>query len=341
MFGIQWLPRGMSFIKSAHLPAIHIERMQSDYPDIRENPLMSRAIPLMTPHRVLRVEDILPLPEFETTEYHKETVAPMGGLIADYIVANKMLPTRLTALILARRPGEASADRRTVENLQAISPHIGHAFEVMLRLGHLTAQYDSLDQVLCRLQLAIGLVDDTGALIFANPAMERVLERDDRVHLRDGRLVPREQRADRELAALLKRAMADPPVESDTNHVRIHGDDEPPYSITVQAMNTDQATSLGLGHARAVVFITDFGLVQSDLLNSLARHFRLSAKQTEVLRRITIGMSGPEIASELGISENTLKTHMVRLFEKTGAKSRDDLFRLFISRAAQSPFSPS
>jgi DNA-binding NarL/FixJ family response regulator len=48
----------------------------------------------------------------------------------------------------------------------------------------------------------------------------------------------------------------------------------------------------------------------------------LSKRETEVLKLLSEGISNQEIADKLFISENTVKTHTSRLFEKLGVKNR-------------------
>jgi len=43
-----------------------------------------------------------------------------------------------------------------------------------------------------------------------------------------------------------------------------------------------------------------------------------------VLKEIAAGRSNKEIAAQLNVSPNTVKTHVARLFEKLGAKRRTD-----------------
>jgi DNA-binding NarL/FixJ family response regulator len=50
----------------------------------------------------------------------------------------------------------------------------------------------------------------------------------------------------------------------------------------------------------------------------------ISPRELAVLEQIAAGRSNKEIADALGVSPNTIKTHVARLFEKLGAERRTD-----------------
>jgi DNA-binding NarL/FixJ family response regulator len=58
----------------------------------------------------------------------------------------------------------------------------------------------------------------------------------------------------------------------------------------------------------------------------------LSARELEVLRLLARGDSNKEIAAQLTISENTIKTHLSRIFDKLGARSRTEAVTIAIQR---------
>jgi len=48
----------------------------------------------------------------------------------------------------------------------------------------------------------------------------------------------------------------------------------------------------------------------------------LTQREVEILRLITRGLTNPEIAAELFLSSHTIKTHINRIFAKTGSRDR-------------------
>ncbi len=60
----------------------------------------------------------------------------------------------------------------------------------------------------------------------------------------------------------------------------------------------------------------------------IARESDLSRREEQVLRLLARGHSSRYVATELGISENTVRTHARHIYEKTGVASREELFSL-------------
>jgi DNA-binding NarL/FixJ family response regulator len=48
----------------------------------------------------------------------------------------------------------------------------------------------------------------------------------------------------------------------------------------------------------------------------------LTQREAEILGMIARGMTNPEIAAQLFLSNHTIKTHISRIFAKTGARDR-------------------
>ena len=59
-----------------------------------------------------------------------------------------------------------------------------------------------------------------------------------------------------------------------------------------------------------------------------AKYETLSPREQEVMTYVTSGLLNKQIATEIGITENTVKLHRGHLIEKMGAKSLADLVRM-------------
>lgn len=65
------------------------------------------------------------------------------------------------------------------------------------------------------------------------------------------------------------------------------------------------------------------------ILEKLPQGVKLTTRQTEILEGILDGKSRREIAVDLHLSENTVKTHTATLYEVLGVTCRDEIFQLF------------
>ncbi len=66
-------------------------------------------------------------------------------------------------------------------------------------------------------------------------------------------------------------------------------------------------------------------------LNDMRKQFRLTRRETDVLRQVLDGLQNSEIAEELEISEQTIKDYLSNIYSKIGVKNRFDLIRFLIN----------
>jgi DNA-binding NarL/FixJ family response regulator len=67
------------------------------------------------------------------------------------------------------------------------------------------------------------------------------------------------------------------------------------------------------------------------LLSRKLREYGLTRREYDILRRVAMGETNPEIAVALGLTRNTVKTYLQRALEKLGARNRVEA----LSRASQ------
>ena len=82
--------------------------------------------------------------------------------------------------------------------------------------------------------------------------------------------------------------------------------------------------------ASAAVFVTEPHGVELPL-RALAHLFDLTPSEARVLAEIASGRNRKETAAVLGLADSTVKTHLDRLYIKTGTSDRPELCRLITS----------
>lgn len=66
----------------------------------------------------------------------------------------------------------------------------------------------------------------------------------------------------------------------------------------------------------------------------------LSTREWEVLQLVAQGLSNPQIAETLHLSESTVKFHLQNIFQKLAVTNRTEAARYFYQRQSKSSFSP-
>jgi two-component system, NarL family, nitrate/nitrite response regulator NarL len=79
------------------------------------------------------------------------------------------------------------------------------------------------------------------------------------------------------------------------------------------------------------VTYADTGDSGGAMLNRKLRDHGLTRREYDILRRVAMGETNPEIAAALGLTRNTVKTYLQRALEKLGARNRVEA----LSRASE------
>ena len=80
--------------------------------------------------------------------------------------------------------------------------------------------------------------------------------------------------------------------------------------------------------AAAALFVRKAALMTSSSPEIIGKTFKLTPTELRVLLAIVEVGGVPEVAAALGVADGTVKTHLGRLFEKTGARRQADLVKL-------------
>lgn len=120
-----------------------------------------------------------------------------------------------------------------------------------------------------------------------------------------------------------------------TSGLAAEGEQVQPLSQRVAALNGSLtiATTEGWGSEMSVVLPLDPPTTRGDGFAP----WGLGPRELEVLEGIAVGMRNKEIATDLGISENTVKFHASKVFRKLGVTSRAQAASMVSQRRAATP----
>ncbi|MCA0422114.1 MAG: helix-turn-helix transcriptional regulator [Proteobacteria bacterium] len=189
-----------------------------------------------------------------------------------------------------------------------------------------------LEATMNALAAGIFLVGHDGHVHFSNRIADSFAKAGDALRVVNGRLVP----ADRNAAAAFQR-LIDQPSASTTGRSDVHETIAFPRAGGGGLVATITAVSVPHQPCAAHPLEAAFSVIVQDPALSLrmpgeafARLYCLTAAELRVALAMVPGARPQTAAEALGISSNTVKTHLQRIFEKTETSRQADLIALML-----------
>ena len=235
------------------------------------------------------------------------------------------------ALACFASPGPAALETRRRQLLEALLPHLQRAAAVQAQLALLHQNELLLARMLERLSLGVIALAADLQVVFANAVAEQVLGRRDGLQRANGRLTLREPALHRRLRAAVEAAAAG---EADGAAVHLfvgRPSGAPPLTLSLEPIGTGRLADERLAGPAATLFVTDptrpAVLPPPELL---AERFGLTASEAAVAHLAAMGRGMPFVADALGLSLNTVRTHLKAVYGKTAVNHQAGLARLLV-----------
>ena len=180
------------------------------------------------------------------------------------------------------------------------------------------------------LSLGIFLVDAAGRIIHANVSGRIMLSEATVMHGLGGNLGATDPQANRALLdALATTGGGDQALGRKGIAVPLNARDGGRYVANVLPLTAGSRRAAGTSYsAVASVFVHKATLDLPSPLEAIKSEFRLTPAELRVLFAIVEVGGVPDVAAMLGLSQQTVKTHLQRLFAKTGAARQAELVKL-------------
>jgi DNA-binding CsgD family transcriptional regulator len=278
--------------------------------------------------------DLIPFTELTKTELYRQWAQPLGYV--DFLTAVIERTTISVAIFgVFRHERDGIVDDRARRQMRLIAPHIrravliGRMFE--FRAAELATFVDTLDG----LSTGMYLVDAEGRLIHANTAGNAILAASDILISSGGRLVARDAQAQQTLRDIFAAAgQGDAALGNRGIAVPLIGKSGERYVAHALPLTSGARRRAGIVYTAAVaLFVRKAALLASSTSQVIGETFKLTPTELRVLLAIIEVGGIPEVATAFGIADTTVRTHVNRLFEKTGATRQADLVKLVASYA--------
>ena len=275
------------------------------------------------------VPDVISCEEFVRTRFFREWLAPQS--LMDGLFSNLEKGATSCALFTAMRHAEqGQVDDRMRQRFELITPHVRRAMligkVIDLHRVEAAALADSFDQ------LASGMliVDSSGRIIHANASAHRLIAEANVLRATNGRIGALDPQGNRNLLDIFIAAEGgDAVIGKKGIALPLTARTGERYIAHVLPLTSGARRKAGVSYAAAAaMFVREAALDLPSPPEALADEFKLTPAEVRVMFAIVEIGGVPEVAPVLGISDQTVKTHLHRIYEKTGTKRQADLVKL-------------
>jgi len=288
--------------------------------------------------RVASIVDFMPSDEYLETRFHKEWARPQGWVDWVSAVLEKSA-TSFAFMSVMRDEATGLVDDSARRRMQLLTPHVRRAVLISKVIDLKSTEATTFADALDGLSAGFFLVDARGCIVHANAAGHAMLLTATFFRRSGGQLVANEPRADRLLGdVFLASARGDAEVGTSGISVPLTAHDGERHVAHVLPLTSGARRPAGSAYrASAALFVHKTSLDTPSPPEFLATTYKLTPTELRVLLAIVEVGSVPDAAEALGVAETTVKTHLSRLFQKTGASRQAGLVKLVAGFSADQP----
>jgi DNA-binding CsgD family transcriptional regulator len=214
--------------------------------------------------------------------------------------------------------------------LQLIVPHVRRAVLIGRMIGFKQAEAAAFTQTLDALCAAVFLLDGGGRLVHANTAGHELLDASDVLRATGGRLAAVNAETEVILnTAVTTAARGDLTVGASGIALPLIARGGTHHIAHVLPLRSGlRAQSERASGASVALFVRRVGMECRPSSDLVRQTYKLTPAELRVLFGIVEVGGVPDVAASLGVAETTIKTHLGRVFEKTGTSRQADLVKL-------------
>jgi DNA-binding CsgD family transcriptional regulator len=313
---------------------VHAFGIEPDYVDLYIE-RYAKLDPMTTSMFLLEVDDVasptdlLLHGEMASSAFCKEWLEPQGFVDLLQVSLDKS-PTDFVRLLFLRKSESGMVDSSMRERLRLIAPHMRRAALVGQMVNRAAAEAATFGNALDGIGAGLFFVDASGRIVHVNTSGQDMLTQGVLARGSSGKLALYDASAVRGLDEIFGIAESgDADVEPRGGAVPLTARDGEHYVAHVLPLTAGARRQASASfEAIAAVFVKKAALDMPSPQNIIAKFYKLTPTELRVLFGIVQVGGVPEVAESMGISPSTVKTHLKRLFIKTGTDRQADLVKL-------------
>lgn len=273
--------------------------------------------------------DLIPYNEFLKTRFYREWAKPQR-LVDSLMVTLDKSATGIAAFGVFRHERNGRVDDAMRRRMRLIAPHVRRAALIGRVIDLKTSEAAQLADTLDGLAAGMLLVDAAGRIVHANAEGHLILQADDYLRSVGGRLAARDPKTDHILADIFSSAgSGDAALGIKGIAVPLTGHDGASHVAHILPLTSGVRRRAGRAYAAAAaLFVHKASLNTPSPPEVIAKTYGLTPTELRVLLTVVEVGGAPEAAVALGVASETVKSHLSRLYHKTGTHRQADLVKL-------------
>lgn len=283
-------------------------------------------------------DQMVPRDEFLASRFYREFLSTIGiGRVCLGLVFDGAPGLPPTSLSIFRDTHEPAFDEADSEWMQLLVSHVSRALGVMQRLDTAHLQKTSLLASFDRLGFGVVLLNENMQVLHLNQSAQTVMDRHDGILVDSGRRLASTgsgSAGSQELSQWLTLLKNTP--ETEQMHfldgcqvLRKNGQSH--YVIQCSPIATEGRWTAQEEEIRYAAFVFDPAVLQLPSVDRLTKLYGLTETQAKVALAFAGGGTYRQVADNLRISEETVRSHVKEIYPKTKVNRQADLVRLILS----------
>lgn len=263
-------------------------------------------------------ESMLPAPQLRKTQFFRKFLLRLGMIHTMHAGIAKDGPLE-THLVLGRPESQKPYGHSEIDALQPFVGHVVRAWRIGDRLSRVQLLSRQALQALDHLSVGVLILDKIGQVLAMNREARAIIERGEGVGIGPDGLEVIEDGRTKRLSAILAR-------DQWPCRFRLLAAQSPSGSGQIALLVRPLEDASGRGNAGVLVFVSDpHGRTNRFDPEIIGRFYSMTPAEARLAARMAHGNNLDGVAGELGISIHTARTHLKRIFEKTGVDRQSAL----------------